>query len=72
MTLNTEKTNVMIIKSKKVTYASFVYDNKSLEQVYSYAYLSIDIGYKLKWNYSIEKIVNERRKAYFGLENNCK
>ena len=36
MTVNTEKTKFMIIKSKKETYGNFVYDNNNLEEVYSY------------------------------------
>ena len=54
MTVNTDKTKVMIIKSKKDTYANFVYDNSNLEEVSSYKYLGIDIHHKLNWNYSIE------------------
>ena len=34
MTVNIDKTKVMIIKSKKDTYANFMYDNKNLEEVY--------------------------------------
>jgi hypothetical protein len=33
MTVNTDKTKVMIIKSKNITYDTFVYDNNSLEEV---------------------------------------
>ena len=62
----------MIIKSKKDTYANFVYDNRNLEEVSSYKYLGIDIRHKLNWNYSIEKRINGGWKAYFGLKNNCK
>ena len=40
MTINTNKTKVMIIKSKKDTYANVVYDNSNLEEVSSYKYLS--------------------------------
>ena len=47
MTVNTNKTKVMIIKSKKDTYANFVYDNSNLEEVSSYKYLGIDIHHKL-------------------------
>ena len=47
MTANTDKTKVMIIKSKKYTYANFVYENRNLEEVYSYKYLGIDIHHKL-------------------------
>ena len=72
MTANTNKTKFMIIKSKKDTYANFVYDNRNLEEVSSFKYLRIDIHYKLNWNYSIEKMINGGWKAYFGLENNCK
>ena len=72
MTVNTNKTKVMIIKSKKDTYANFMYDNNNLEEVYSYKYLGIDIHHKLNWNHSIEKRINGGWKAYFGLENNCK
>jgi hypothetical protein len=72
MTVNTDKTKVMIIKSKRITYDTFVYDNNSLEEVPSYKYLGIDIHHKLNWNYSIEKRINGGWKAYYGLENNCK
>ena len=47
MTVNTDKTKVMIIKSKKDTYANFVYDNNNMEKVSSYKYLGIDIHHKL-------------------------
>jgi len=33
--LNTDKTKVMIIKSKKVNYPNIVYDNNNLEKVSS-------------------------------------
>ena len=36
MTINTDKTKIMIIKSKKDTYANFIYDNRNLEEVTSY------------------------------------
>ena len=55
MAVNTDKTKIMIIKSKKDTYVNFVYDNNNLEEVSSYKYLGIDIHYKLNRNYSIEK-----------------
>ena len=58
MSVNTDKTKVMIIKSKKDTYANFMYDNSNLEEVSSYKYLGIDIHHKLNWNYSIEKRIN--------------
>ena len=43
MTVNTNKTKIMMIKSKKETYANFIYDNRNLEEVTSYKYLGIDI-----------------------------
>ena len=70
--INIDKTKVMIIKSKKDTYANFVYDNRKLEEVSSYKHLGIDIHHKLNWNFIIEKRINGGWKAYFGLENNCK
>ena len=72
MTVNTNKTKVMIMKSKKDTYPNFVYDNSNLEEVSYYKYLGIDIHHKLNWNYIIEKRINGGWKAYFGLENSCK
>jgi hypothetical protein len=72
MTVNIDKTKVMIIKSNKITYDTFVYDNNNLEEVTSYKYLGIDIHHKLNWNYSIEKRIIGGWKAYYGLENNCK
>ena len=71
-TVNTNKTKVMIIKSKKDTYTNFVYDNSNMEEVSSYKYLGIDTHHKLNSNYNIEKMINGGWKAYFGLENNCK
>ena len=62
----------MIIKSNKITYNNFVYDNNILEEVPLYKYLGIDIHRKLNWNYSIEKMINGGWKAYYGLENDCK
>ena len=72
MTVNTDKTKNMIIKSKKDTYANLIYGNRNLEEVTSCKYLGIDIHHKLNWNYSIEKRINGGWKSYFGLENNCK
>ena len=68
MTVNTDKTKVMIIKSKKDTYANFVYDNSNLEEVSSYKYLVIYINHKLNWNYSIEKRINGGWKAFLFLK----
>ena len=47
MTVNIDKTKNMIIKSKKDTYANFIYDNINLEEVTSYKYLGIGIHHKL-------------------------
>jgi len=46
MTINIDKTKVMIIKSKKITYANFMYDNNNLEEVTSYKYLIINLHHK--------------------------
>ena len=54
MPINTNKTKIMIIKSKKGTYANFVYENNNSEEVSSYKYLGIDIHKTLNWNYSIK------------------
>ena len=43
MMVNTNKTKVMIIKSKNDIYDNFMYDNNNLEEVFSYKYLGIDI-----------------------------
>jgi hypothetical protein len=72
MTVNTDKMKVMIIKSKNITYDTFVYDNNNLEEVPSYKYLRIYIHHKINWNYNIEKRINGGWKTYYGLENNCK
>ena len=40
--VNTGKTKIMIIKSKKDSYAHFIYDNRNLGEVTSYKYLRID------------------------------
>ena len=56
MTTNTNKIKVMIIKSKKATYANFVFDNINLEEVSSYKYLGIDI-YSIG-NIKLRKLIN--------------
>jgi hypothetical protein len=58
MTINTEKIKVMIIKSNKITYDTFVYDNNNLEEVTSYKYLGINIHHKLNWNHNIVEKIN--------------
>ena len=47
MNVNIDKSKVMIIKSNKITYDTFVYENNNLEEVNSYKYLGIDIHHKL-------------------------
>ena len=54
MRVNTDKTKVMIIKAKKITHGSFVYDNHCLEKFSSHKYLVIDFPHQLNWNYNIE------------------
>ena len=58
MSANTEKTKIMIIKSKKDTYANFIYDKRNIEEVTFYKYLGINIHHKLNWNYNIEKTIS--------------
>ena len=62
----------MIIKSKEITYDTFVYNNNNLEEVPSYKYLRTNIHHKLNWNYNIEEMINGGWKTYHGLENDCK
>jgi uncharacterized membrane protein YvbJ len=47
MIVNIDKTKVMIIKSNKITYDTFVYDDNNLKEVTSYRYPGIDIHHKL-------------------------
>jgi hypothetical protein len=47
MIINNDKTKVMVIKSKKINYANFMYEKNSLEEVISYKYLGIDLHQKL-------------------------
>jgi hypothetical protein len=47
MIVNTDKTKFMIIKSNKITYDTFVYENNNLAEVNSYKYIGIDIQHKL-------------------------
>lgn len=72
MTIDTDKTKVMIVKSKKIIYDTFIYEKNSLDEVPSYKSLGIDSHHKLNWNYIIEKMINGGWKNYYGLENNCK
>jgi hypothetical protein len=72
MSINTEKTKVITIKSKVITYTNCVYDNNNLDKVTSYKYLRIVIHHKRNWKYIIEKRINGGCKAYCGLENRFK
>jgi hypothetical protein len=47
MTINTDKTKVMIIKAKRITYANFVYYKNNMEEVTSYKYFKIDLHHKI-------------------------
>lgn len=47
----------MIVKSKNITYDTFIYDN-SLEEVPPKKYLGIDIHHNFNWNYIIMKRIN--------------
>ena len=40
--MNTNKTKIMLIKSRNVTYPKKIYNNHDLEEVPSYKYLGID------------------------------
>jgi len=71
MTVNIDKIKVVMIKSKNITYANFLYDN-NLEEVNSYKYMRFNLYHKINWNYSINKRINGGWKVYYGLENNCK
>jgi len=70
--VNTNKTKIRIIISKKIMYANFVNDNNTLEEVTSYKYPGINLRHELNWNYGTEKRINGWWKAYYGLENICK
>jgi hypothetical protein len=72
MNMNTDKTKVVIIQFKRITYNTFVYDNNSLAEVPSYKNRGNNIHHKLNWNYSVYKRINGLWKAYYGIENNCK
>lgn len=50
MTVNTNKTKIMITKSKMITHGNFLYYRKSLEHVSSYKSLGTYIPYQLNWN----------------------
>jgi len=62
--MNNGRTQVMIIKSRWVTYPKFIYYNNNLEDFSSYKYLP-------NWYYSVERRINKGWKAYFDIENNC-
>ena len=72
MTNNIDKSKIMIIKSKKITYDNLIYDDNYLEELPSYKYLRIDINHQFNWNYNIEKMISRRWKSYYEIENNCK
>ena len=58
----------MTIKSNRISYDTFIYDNNNLEKVTSYKYLGIDIHHKLNWNYSIKKKIIGDEKLIMGLK----
>ena len=72
MTINTHKENIIIIKSKKVTYVNLMQVNNILEEVISYKYLIIDFHHKLNSNYNNERMINGQWKDYYGFENSFK
>jgi len=57
VTINTYKTKIMIIKSKNITYDTFIYDD-NLGGNSSIQIIGINIHHKFNWNYSIENRIN--------------
>jgi hypothetical protein len=47
ITFNTNKMKAIMFKSKKITYANFMYDNHNLKEATSYKYLIINLHHKL-------------------------
>jgi hypothetical protein len=45
-----------------------VYENNNLEEVTSYKYLRMDLHDNLKWNHSIEKMINVGGKLIMSLK----
>jgi hypothetical protein len=45
--VNCDKTKDMIIKSKMIIYATFVYDKNNLEEANSHKYLEVNLHHKL-------------------------
>ena len=72
MTLNTDKTKVMTIKSQNITYANLIYENNNQQLEGCEKYLGINIHDKVNWNYNIVEVINGGWKYYYRLENNCK
>jgi hypothetical protein len=64
MSVSTNKTKVIIFKSRKITYANFVYDNNKFEEVDSYKYL----GFNLHRNVALRKGQMEGGKLIMGLK----
>jgi hypothetical protein len=59
MTMRTNKTKVIVIKSKDITYETFIYENNILKEVPSYKYIGIYINHhKLNWYEIMEKKTN--------------
>ena len=67
MTVNIDKIKVVMIKSKNITYANFLYDN-NLEEVNSYKYMRFNLYHKINWNYSINKRINGGLKFIMDLK----
>lgn len=72
MTVNTDQTKVIIIKSKKVTYANFcttisIWKKCLLINILELIFIISSIG-----SITLRKKINGEWKAYFGLESNCK
>jgi hypothetical protein len=57
MSINNNKTNVMIIKFKNTSNPNFGYDNNNVEEINLYKYLGVDLPNKLYYNYSIDKMI---------------
>ena len=66
--VNIGKTKVVIIKSQKITYDNFMYENNNLEEVTSCKYLESIFNTSLTETIALRKRLMEDRKIIMGLK----
>ena len=69
--VNSSKTNIMLVKSQKRDKPCIMYNNELLECVESFKYLGLEVPSNHRWNECDTRRLEAGKRAYYAFENTC-